>query len=59
VDITDLYNGWQHGTYPNFGIQLRPASNINGKFDEFHSGDYMENATLRPKLVIVPADQSR
>ena len=57
VDITELYKGWQLGTYPNFGLQLRPLSNINGKFDEFYSGDYMEDPTLRPKLVIVPADE--
>ena len=54
VDITDLYNGWQQGTYPNYGIQLRPLSNINAKRDELYSGDYIKDPTLRPKLVIVP-----
>jgi hypothetical protein len=57
VDITDLYNAWQQGTHPNFGLQLRPLLNINGKFDEFYSGDYLKDPTLRPKLVIVPVDQ--
>ena len=57
VDITDLYNGWQQGTYPNFGIQLRPLWNINARREEFYSGDYLEDPALRPKLVIVPADQ--
>jgi len=52
VDITTLYNGWQNGTYPNYGIQFRPVSNSNNNFDNFYSADYTADPTLRPKLVI-------
>jgi len=51
VDITDLYNAWQSGQYPNYGLQLRPVSNDNN-FDFFYSSRYMDDSTLRPKLVI-------
>jgi hypothetical protein len=50
IDITDLYNTWQDGT-PNFGLQLRPASNDN-RWAEFYSSDYTDDPSLRPKLVI-------
>jgi len=56
VDITDLYNAWQNGTYPNYGVQLRPVLNSNNNFDEFYSADYTGDPTLRPKLVITPAN---
>jgi len=55
IDITSLYNSWQNGTYPNFGLQLRPANN-NNHFDSFYSSQYTNDATLRPKLVIVPGN---
>lgn len=51
IDITDLYNAWQNGDYPNYGIQLRPANN-NNYWAEFYSSDYMDDPLLRPKLVI-------
>ena len=53
IDITSLYNAWQNGTYPNFGIQLRPVSNFN-TWAEFYSSDYLGDPSLRPKLVIDP-----
>jgi YD repeat-containing protein len=53
VDITTLYNDWKNGTYPNYGVQLRPVS-ISNNFDEFYSSDYVEDPTLRPKLVVIP-----
>jgi hypothetical protein len=54
VDLTDLYNKWQNGTYQNYGIQLRPQYNFNNNFNEFYSEDYADNPDLRPKLVITP-----
>ena len=53
IDITDLYNQWQAGTLPNFGIELRPTSN-NNNFDIFGSS---RNATQadQPALVITTA----
>lgn len=51
IDITDLYNAWKAGTYPNYGVQLRPVSNSN-RWNEFYSSDYLDNPSLRPKLVI-------
>jgi len=53
IDITDLYNAWQDGTYPNYGVQLRPVSN-NNRWNEFYSSDYINNPSLRPKLVVIP-----
>ena len=51
IDITDLYNAWQDGTYPNYGLQLRPTS-VSNQWNEFYSADYLVDPTLRPKLVI-------
>jgi YD repeat-containing protein len=56
VDITSLYNAWQSGTYPNYGLQFRPVSFNNNNFDEFYSADYVTNPILRPKLVVTPAN---
>jgi len=53
LDITDLYNAWQTGIYPNYGLQLRPVNN-NNDFDFFYSSQYTNDPTLRPKLVITP-----
>ena len=50
--MTTLYNAWQNGTYPNYGVQFRPVLNSNNNFDEFYSADYIGDPTLRPKLVI-------
>lgn len=55
VDITDLYNAWKDGTYPNHGLQLRPVSTWN-VWSEFYSSDYMDDLTLRPRLVVEVAD---
>jgi pimeloyl-ACP methyl ester carboxylesterase len=51
IDITDLYNGWKNGSYPNHGIQLRPTS-ISEIYNNFYSSDYMDDPSLRPKLVL-------
>lgn len=54
IDITDLYNAWQNGTYSNDGVQLRPVFNDN-RWSEFYSSDYLGDPTLRPRLIVVPA----
>lgn len=51
IDITDLYNAWQSGTYPNYGVQLRPVPGWN-LWNEFYSSDYVDDPSLRPRLVI-------
>lgn len=51
IDITGLYNAWQNGTYPNYGIQLRPVSNDN-RWNEFFSSNYIDDPSLRPRLVL-------
>lgn len=53
IDITDLYNTWQNGTYPNYGVQLRPVSNDN-RWAELYSSDYLGDPNLRPRLVVTP-----
>jgi hypothetical protein len=57
IDITDLYNAWQAGTYPNYGIQLRPVSNSN-TWAEFYSANAAEQ-TLRPRLVVEPGSPTQ
>ena len=54
IDLTDLYNAWQSGACPNYGVQLRPETNSNGYFDYFYSSRYTKNPSLRPKLVVLP-----
>jgi hypothetical protein len=56
VDITDLYNAWQIGTYSNFGLQFRPVLNANNNFDEFYSADYSGDPSLRPKLIVTSGE---
>ena len=51
IDITDLYNKWQDGTYQNFGLQLRPTANDN-RWSEFYSSNYLADPSLRPRLVV-------
>ncbi|MEO6191617.1 MAG: DNRLRE domain-containing protein [Thermoanaerobaculia bacterium] len=55
IDITDLYNAWQNGSVPNYGIKLTPVDNGN-EWSEFYSANYSDPA-FRPRLVIRP-DQS-
>ena len=52
IDITDLYNQWQAGTVANHGIELRPVTTTQNS-TRFLSSDYLENESLRPKLVVV------
>ena len=50
--MTDLYNAWMDGTYPNYGLQLRPTTNWPAVFNVFWSSDYLEDPSLRPRLVV-------
>lgn len=50
IDITDVYRQWQNGTFPNYGIQLRPVT-ISNTWNEFYSSDYANSAFL-PRLVL-------
>jgi hypothetical protein len=50
IDITDMYNTWMAGTYPNYGIQLRPRSNMNN-FNEFDSSN-SPDLNKRPRLTV-------
>ena len=52
IDLTDLYNAWQSGVHPNYGIQLRPNAN-NNRFNKFYSSKYVADPRLRPALVVV------
>ena len=54
IDVTDLYNAWQSGAHPNYGVQLRPETNSNGYFDYFCSSRYTNNPSFRPKLLVLP-----
>ena len=53
VNITDLYNAWQGGQYPNYGLQLRPVQTAD-TFNFFYTSRYIVDPTLRPKLVVQP-----
>jgi hypothetical protein len=52
IDITTLYNAWQSGTYPNYGVQLRTVTSSN-KWADFSSSNSAD-ALHRPRLVITP-----
>ncbi len=51
IDITDLYNAWQSGQYPNYGLQLRPTL-ISNNWNQFYSSDYLGNPLQRPQLIV-------
>lgn len=53
IDITDLYNGWMDGTYPVFGVQLRPTYTWH-RWNYFYSSDNDLGPQFSPHLVIVP-----
>ncbi len=52
LDITELYNAWKVGTYPNYGLQLRPVNFSFEHFNTFYSSDYLADPSLRPKLIV-------
>ena len=53
IDITDLYNGWQAGTYANYGIALRPQG-TSCQFNYFRSSRNSDSPLWRPMLVVTP-----
>lgn len=55
IDVTDLYNQWQAGTVANHGIELRPVTTTQNS-TRFLSSDYLEDPSLRPRLVVEEGD---
>lgn len=51
LDVSALVPGWIDGSLANFGVQLVPNA-TNNNYDEFRSGDFAEDPTLRPRLVL-------
>jgi len=52
IDVTGLFNDWQRGALPNYGLLLRPIRNDN-RWNEFASSRYLIDPALRPRLVVV------
>lgn len=50
IPITELWNGWVNGTYPHYGIQLRPTS-TDHRFNEFYSADNSDQSR-RPRVIV-------
>ena len=50
INITQWYNGWQFGTYPNYGFMFGPRGN-NNQFNNFYSSDYWVSG-FRPRLQV-------
>ena len=55
-DITTFVQGWDAETYDNFGIELRGPSSGDFLYSTFHSSDYVDDSSLRPKLIITYED---
>lgn len=51
IDMTDLYDAWQSGEMPNYGIEPQPLQNWNN-WDTFFSSNYMADPSLRPELMV-------
>lgn len=51
IDVTQLYNDWQNGTYPNYGVMFRPTSTNAHVHNTMVSTDGAD-ASLRPQLVL-------
>ncbi len=54
IGLTDLFNAWQDGSQPNYGVQLRPVNYGGNNFNEFASSENA-NAEWHPKLVVTPS----
>ena len=53
IGLTDAVLAWMSGVYPNHGVWLDPNGfdpDGRAKNYEFHSSDYMGDASLRPKF---------
>jgi len=51
LDITDLYNSWQSGKQPNYGVVFKPVG-VDHQFNTFYSSEYKESRIKRPSLLI-------
>ncbi len=47
--VTDWYNGWKNGTYPNYGVVVYPNDGTNNQFDYFVSSNSTDDGK-RPIL---------
>lgn len=51
IDITDIFNAWYTGEYPNCGVGFYPT-NTNHTQNYFYSIDYTDDTSLREKLTV-------
>jgi len=56
-DITPLARGWVNGTYPNYGVILRPAESEWISHD-YRSRNYEANPSFRPRLTVIYGEPS-
>jgi hypothetical protein len=54
-DVTELVRGWLDGTFPNFGLLLRPVADTFGAHASFHSRE-ARAASDAPRLIVNLAD---
>jgi hypothetical protein len=53
IDITNLVRLWADHTYPNYGVAMvQPTDGGDLIYAHYHSSNYPDDPTLRPKLVI-------
>ncbi|MEQ9014677.1 MAG: VCBS domain-containing protein, partial [Marinovum algicola] len=52
IEITELYNQWQSGELENNGIAFSDSESSSTPLSRFFSSDYVDNPSLRPKLVV-------
>lgn len=53
LDITDTYNNWQSGYWPNYGIRLEQLATLSNSWTKFASERYLDPGK-RPQLIITP-----
>jgi RHS repeat-associated protein len=56
--MTNLVQGWLNGSYANFGVLLKHATETGAPSLAFMSNDYSTSAALRPKLTVNYTDNS-
>ncbi len=52
VDVSEIVTDWKAGTYDNYGFKALGQYNNNFHGKGFYSSDYLDDPTLRPKLVV-------
>ncbi len=51
-NLTSLVQAWVDGTYANYGLMLIGEEGVAGSHKNFWSSDYVNNPSLRPKLIV-------